>query len=120
MTNYTTSSDNCKHLPLFDLAESQSYSRDPDQFGGSTFDYQQDFARLNSHLEKVAHLMSDGRGRTLNEISIAVGCSESGASARLRDLRKPKFANRFNVMAVESERVTGGLWKYRVIFRGGA
>lgn len=82
-------------------------------FDGETFDYTQDHARLKTALDKVAMLMRDGKARTLSQIAEACGISESGASARLRDLRKPKFA-RYQVAAVDSVRHSGGLWLYTV------
>lgn len=82
-------------------------------FDGATFNYAQDHTRLKSALDKVAMLMRDGKARTLSQIAEACGISESGASARLRDLRKPKFA-RYQVSAVDSVRHSGGLWLYTV------
>jgi hypothetical protein len=84
-------------------------------FGGSTFSPQLDSERLSTALGKVYALMRDGRWRTLNEIAVAVRCSEAGASARLRDLRKPKFRDVYPNQQVDSDRVEGGLWKYRVV-----
>lgn len=49
-----------------------------------------DAARLKAHLQRVFDLLLDGRPRTLQQIASAVGCSESGAGARIRDLRKPR------------------------------
>jgi len=86
-------------------------------FDGTTFDFDQDFVRLKCALERVAHLMQDGRPRTLKQIAVACGCSEAGASARLRDLRKSKFQAVFGKADVNSERFEGGLWKYQVIFK---
>lgn len=48
-------------------------------------------ARLASQLTRVKALMSDGRARSLREIAEAVGGSEAGVSARLRDLRKQGY-----------------------------
>jgi hypothetical protein len=43
-------------------------------------------------LESVRKLMLDGQWRTLGDIMLGVGgASEASISARLRDLRKPKF-----------------------------
>ena len=87
-------------------------------FDGQTFDYSQDHSRLKTALERVAMLMRDGQPRTLREIADGANTSESGASARLRDLRKPKWAMRYNVAAVDSEKVSGGLWLYSVSYYG--
>lgn len=68
-----------------------------------------DHVRLSATLKKVVDLMSDGRLRTLREIATVVGCSEAGASARLRDLRKKKFGS----YQVDRFR-NGNCWFYRV------
>jgi hypothetical protein len=69
-----------------------------------------DRERLNSQLWRVFRLMRDGQWRTLSEIARAVEGSEAGVSARLRDLRKPRFGGH----GVERRRVSGGLWEYRM------
>lgn len=86
----------------------------PMQFGGKTFDKKKDGARLAGALGRVVDAMSDGSWMTLAEVATAAGCSEAGASARIRDLRKPVFASRFGVVAVDAERREGGLWQYRI------
>lgn len=84
----------------------------PYDFGGPDIT-PDDTDRLASVLARVTDLMSDKCWRTLAEIAEAVGCSEAGASARLRDLRKKHFGSH----TVERQRVTGGLWEYRVLLR---
>lgn len=79
-------------------------------FDGETFTPELDAERLTTQLLKVKALMRDGQWRTLAQIAKAVGGSEAGVSARLRDLRKP----RNGAMNVERERVADGLWRYRV------
>ena len=79
---------------------------------GETFDADLDGARLSTQLGKVERLMRDGRWRTLAEIREAVGGSEAGVSARLRDLRK----TRFGAWTVERRRESvSGLWAYRMV-----
>lgn len=80
------------------------------RFDGETFDASRDGARLSSQLERVQVLMTDGRWRTLASIAAAVGGSEPAVSARLRDLRKPRFGG----LLVERRYVGEGLWEYRV------
>lgn len=46
-----------------------------------------DHERLATALERVRAYLADGSWRTLAEIAAACGCSEAGASARLRQLR---------------------------------
>lgn len=59
-------------------------------FDGLTVEAQ-DVPRLTTQFERVCALMFDGQPRTLSQIQRAVGGSEAAISARLRDLRKPRF-----------------------------
>ncbi len=81
-------------------------------FDGKTYDPKKDCYRLISQLVRAEALMKDGEWRTLAQVSAAIGSSEAGASARLRDLRKTRFGN----YIVERRRLFGGgLHVYRVI-----
>jgi hypothetical protein len=80
------------------------------RFDGDTFDAELDGDRLTSQFKRVSLLMRDGQWRTLFDIAEHVGGSEAGVSARLRDLRKPKFGGYF----VERRRRNKGLWEYRL------
>ena len=80
-------------------------------FDGATYDPERDRERLKTQLFNVWRLMRDGRWRTLEQISVRVGCPEASVSARLRDFRKKKFGGH----TVEREYVRRGLFKYRVI-----
>jgi hypothetical protein len=78
------------------LAQDNSQSSTPSgqldlRFAGATYEPECDAERLGGQLARVRGLMRDGRWRTLREITEAVGGSEAGVSARLRDLRKAKF-----------------------------
>ena len=88
-------------------------------FDGRTYERKMDHKRLASQLGRTWKLMGDGRWRTLAQISLIVGCSEAGASARLRDLRKVKFRRVFPNHEVQSRRIKHGLWVYRVIMPEG-
>lgn len=73
----------------------------------------EDRERIQGQRGRVLRLMSDGRWRTLHEIAQACSCSETGASARLRDLRKTAFGGhtvrrRLRFAAIH------GLWEYAV------
>lgn len=81
------------------------------QFDGITYEPEHDETRLATQLARVTRLMADGQFRTLAQIARAVGGSEASVSARLRDLRKP----RFGAFQVERRRVEGGLFEYRVV-----
>jgi hypothetical protein len=72
-------------------------------------------ARFSTALEKVYALMRDGRWHTLAAIALSCGCSESGASARLRDLRKPEFRQQYPNRGVETRRRTDALFEYRLL-----
>lgn len=80
-------------------------------FDGSTYQAPHDYVRLRGQLERVAMLMGDGQFHTLAEIARATGGTEASVSARLRDFRKPKYGARL----VERQRVTGGLYHYRLV-----
>jgi hypothetical protein len=81
-------------------------------FDGATYDVSLDSQRLGTQLSDVRNVMCDGIWRTLDEIISAIGRgTQTGISARLRDLRKPKFGG----WTVESRRRTpNGLWEYRI------
>ena len=83
----------------------------PLPFGGQ-LDVVIDTPRLTKHLLKVKEIMSDGRWHTAAEVARTVGCAETGASARIRDLRKP-WAGGHNI---EKRRVApdSGLYEYRL------
>lgn len=80
-------------------------------FDGESFDAERDAVRLTGQLHRVKALMADGHWRTLREIADAVGGSEAGVSARLRDMRKARFGG----CEVERAHVTNGLYRYRVV-----
>lgn len=84
------------------------------KFSGSTYSEQHDRHRLESQFMKVFNLMKDGQWRTLGEIREAVGSSEAGISARLRDYRKREHGS----YRVESRRrgdPAEGLFEYRLL-----
>lgn len=93
-----------------DTQQILDFTNKPYPFGGSTFEASEDGARLTKHLQKVLDLMSDEKWRTLRQIADVVGCSEGGAGARLRDLRKQWAGGHI----VDRRRVAGGLWEYRL------
>ena len=81
------------------------------RFDGATIDHARDHDRLAGQLGRVKDFMEDGKWRYLWEIADKTGDPESSVSARLRDLRKPRFGG----YKIEREYVTGGLWQYRMI-----
>jgi hypothetical protein len=72
-----------------------------------------DVPRLSLQLVRVFELMKDAKYRTLREVADLTGCLETSASARLRDLRKPKFGGH----TVEARRADcpGLVYEYRVL-----
>lgn len=77
-------------------------------FDGSTFVPELDRTRLKAQLVRVRELMRDGLPRTLSQIADATGDPESSVSARLRDLRKP----RYGMWTVCRKRLPNGLHMY--------
>jgi hypothetical protein len=96
------------------VGPSQGYRGEEKTFSGETFSQEKDGARLSSQLKRVRDLMLDGQWRTLREIQLACGGSEAGTSARLRDLRKPRFGG-FCVERRRAEGENSGLWEYRLV-----
>lgn len=85
-------------------------------FDGETYDHDRDHERLTSQLARVRALMSDGKWRTISQISANTMDPEASVSARLRDLRKDKFG------ALEVQRreaSENGLFEYRVVAPAG-
>jgi len=80
-------------------------------FDGVTYEPVHDRVRLTGQLERVFVYMSDEAWHFLSAIAAGARGSEASVSARLRDLRKPKFG----AYVVQRQRVTGGLWKYRLV-----
>ena len=90
-------------------------------FGGSATLERSDVKRLNTQLDTVRQIMSDGRYRTLEQIARIVKelsgkkATEASVSARLRDLRKDKFGG-YNV---ERRNIGNGLFEYAVFAADG-
>jgi hypothetical protein len=82
-------------------------------FDGKTYVPERDRPRLNAQLVRVARVMADERWRTLAEIERACGDPQSSVSARLRDLRKPRFGSSDVERRTRGE-AKRGLHEYRV------
>lgn len=84
------------------------------QFDGITFSPRFDRERLGAQLRRVFEFMEKGGWYTLGEIARHTGdASEAAISARLRDLRKPKFGG-FTVERRRRGEPRNGLWEYRL------
>lgn len=87
------------------------------RFGGATYIPSLDSERLSNLYGRVWRLMLDGCWRTLAEIKAAVGGSEGGIGARLRDFRKPNNGLH-DVLRRRRGGVAGaksGVWEYKLI-----
>ena len=60
-------------------------------FDGNTYSHERDSARLGEQMMAVLSVMADGKWRTLAAIASETNAPEASVSARLRDLRKPRF-----------------------------
>lgn len=80
-------------------------------FDGMTYDAVRDHVRLTGQLAQVSQVLSDRQWHTLSDIAERVSGSQAGVSARIRDLRKPKFGRH----EIDREYVSAGLWRYRMV-----
>lgn len=73
--------------------------------------------RLSRQLVRVYEYLRDAypESRTLDDISTACGGTTASVSARLRDLKKPRFGG----FLVRKMHVSHGLYKYRVVPESG-
>ena len=84
-------------------------------FDGSTYNAGQDWHRLTKQLDRVrGYMLEHGGWRTLREISVATGHPEASVSARLRDLRKPKFGGYIMNSRRRINASRPGTWEYQV------
>ena len=81
------------------------------RFDGDTYVPGRDRERLSKQINKVFDVMKDGVWHTRSDIAFLVDAPESSVSARLRDLRKP----RFGAHNVERQHVRQGLFEYRIL-----
>lgn len=87
--------------------------RDP-IFDGDTFDVALDQARLGAQYQRVWAVIRDGAWRTLQELAQASGDPEASVSARLRDMRKPKFGAH-DIQRRRRGTPERGCWEYRLV-----
>jgi len=80
-------------------------------FDGKTFDPALDLERLSNQVGRTFSAMLDRGWLTLGEIAAMTRDPEASISARLRDLRKPRFGG----YVIERRRRTVGLWEYRML-----
>lgn len=80
-------------------------------FDGATYEPARDEKRLSGQLERVREAMGDGAWWTLERLTARVGGTTPAVSARIRDLRKP----RFGAHKVERKSLGHGLFAYRTV-----
>lgn len=80
-------------------------------FDGHTYSPDRDHHRLARQMREVSDILSDFEWHTLSDISSRTGHPEASVSARIRDLRKPKFGSH----TIEREYVSRGLFRYRMV-----
>lgn len=97
-------------LDLFGFAATLPSPPKEKAFDGESYQASQDHARLRGQLLRVHECLSDRKWHTLAELAELAGGSEASVSARIRDLRKPRYGN----LAVEKRRVCRGLYEYRM------
>lgn len=78
---------------------------------GESFATGRDLSRLNAQAADVYRYMSHGEWRTLADIAHNTGHPEASVSARLRDLRKPKFGG----FTVDRRYIANGQYQYRLV-----
>lgn len=78
---------------------------------GSTYNHARDGQRLHKQHNRVLAAMQDGQEHTLAELAKKTGDPEASVSARLRDLRKPRFGSH----VIERRYVERGLFTYRLV-----
>ena len=81
------------------------------QRDGATYVHERDARRLAGQHCRVLAFMQDGKWHTLSEIALHTRDPEASVSARLRDLRKPRFGSHM----IEREYVERGLFRYRLV-----
>jgi hypothetical protein len=82
-------------------------------FDGESFVAEVDGKRLGDQMLNVYRVMADGQWHSLAAIEYVTGYPQASISARIRDLRKPRFGGR----TIERQRVGGGLFRYRMVLR---
>jgi hypothetical protein len=94
--------------------QSDLFDYRPIRFDGWLYREVLDRARLTTQLRRVCFALLDGRWWTLKALALEVNGSVTGVSARLRDLRKPRFGG----FTVQNRRRPGaedsGVWEYRL------
>ena len=81
------------------------------KFDGTTIEPERDNNRLAKQMNRVLTVVEDGNWHSIQYISRITGDPESSVSARLRDLRKPRWGSR----TVERRYMGKGWFQYRLV-----
>jgi len=84
-----------------------------EDFDGKTYEREHDCVRLNAQLQRVYDVLVPGDWLTLREISDRTLDPEASISARIRDLRKPRFGA-YEVWRRRRGPHERGLWEYKL------
>lgn len=85
----------------------------PDEAFGATYSPEADGLRMNVQLWAVWRAMRRGDWVTLPKLREYVPGMDTSISARIRQIRR--WLEETGRGTVESERITGGLWQYRIV-----
>jgi hypothetical protein len=97
-------------LPLFAQPIRES---DPSPFSGPH--EPEDVPRFGAQLAAVRDFMASGEWVTLTQIAAAAKCTTQSASARVRDMRKPRWGSH----VVERRKIpTTNVYQYRLVLGG--
>jgi hypothetical protein len=77
---------------------------------GETYDPDRDHERLAKQRGRVYRCLRVDRWWTLAQLAAAAGGPEQSVSARIRDLRKPRFGS----FTIDKRYAGHGLWEYRL------
>lgn len=94
--------------------DAQQDREESPEFDGETYNPALDHERLNKQIGRVYSVMESGRWLSLNEICSMTGDPPASVSARLRDLRKPKFGAYLVARRPRGDREKG-LFEYRLL-----
>ena len=72
----------------------------------------EDFRRMDTQRSRLEWILTNHPGKwwTLRELGHMAVASETGISARLRDMRKDKYGG----YDIQAENTGKGLWRYRI------
>ena len=94
-------------LPCWECAREEVVEGDRD---GKTYEPARDRVRLGKQAGDVYDVVAKGGWYSLGAIARLTGHPEASISARLRDLRKPRFGG----YDVQRRNIGGGTWQYRL------